>query len=261
MDKLEKLNSRLRAARLGVTVRVRGNRLSLRATLPPKQGSNQDKPYQQEISLGIYAGPAGLKRAEAEAKLLGASIASGIFSWDKYIDPGSSPITIGQWVKKFEEYYWQTHQKTKTSETTWLTEYNRFFKLLPDNESLNKKRLLEAVLRSAPNTRSRKRYCIAAGALARFAELDCDFSEFAGSYSTRKTEPRDIPTDAAIACFYQSLKDKPTWQYAYGLMACYGLRNHEVFLLDFESIKKPPGILTVTAGKTGARRVYPIYPE
>ncbi len=40
-------------------------------------------------------------------------------------------------------------------------------------------------------------------------------------------------------------------------IACYGLRSHEVFRLDLEDFP----VVRVTQGKTGARFVYPLYPE
>jgi len=39
------------------------------------------------------------------------------------------------------------------------------------------------------------------------------------------------------------------------MIACYGLRNHEIFHLDLDSLKTAPGILEVLDGKTGARTV------
>ncbi|MEH2270409.1 MAG: hypothetical protein V7K68_18660 [Nostoc sp.] len=64
---IEVINDRLKNALIGVRVEARGDRLLLRATLPPKPGSNKTKPHQQYLALGIYANPAGLQRAEAEA--------------------------------------------------------------------------------------------------------------------------------------------------------------------------------------------------
>ncbi|MBN3886176.1 MAG: hypothetical protein V7K64_17945 [Nostoc sp.] len=64
---IEVINDRLKAAKIGVKVEARGDRLSLRPTLPPKPESNKTKPYQQYLASGIYANPAGLQRAEAEA--------------------------------------------------------------------------------------------------------------------------------------------------------------------------------------------------
>jgi hypothetical protein len=69
---LDAINARLKAAQVGVSIRQKGNRLYLRATLPPKPGSTKKHPHQQDVSLKIYANPAGLERAEAEARKLGA---------------------------------------------------------------------------------------------------------------------------------------------------------------------------------------------
>lgn len=41
-------------------------------------------------------------------------------------------------------------------------------------------------------------------------------------------------------------------------MATYGLRNHELFHLDFSRM---PVLLVLDSTKTGFRRVYPLYPE
>ena len=67
------INERLKAAKVGVTVRQKGSSVYLRATLPPKAGETTWK--QRDVSLRIYANPAGLERAEAEARKLGALLA------------------------------------------------------------------------------------------------------------------------------------------------------------------------------------------
>ena len=56
---IEAVNDRLKAGKIGVKVEARGDRLLLRATLPPKPGSSKTKPHQQYIALGIYDNPAG----------------------------------------------------------------------------------------------------------------------------------------------------------------------------------------------------------
>ncbi len=69
--RIEQANGRLKAANVGVAIEQSGNRLYLRATLPPKPGATRHEPYQQRISLssqGIRANPIGIKEAEAEAR-------------------------------------------------------------------------------------------------------------------------------------------------------------------------------------------------
>jgi len=77
---------------------------------------------------------------------------------------------------------------------------------------------------------------------------------YKGNYSTSQVEPRDLPEDDRIEQRYLSIPN-PAWQWVYGMIACYGLRNHEIFHLDLDSLKTAPGILEVLDGKTGARTV------
>jgi hypothetical protein len=66
------VNQRLKDAKVRVRLRQRGGMLSLVATLPPKPSN--PRPYQQTIAIGGSASEAGLKRAEEEARRLGAAI-------------------------------------------------------------------------------------------------------------------------------------------------------------------------------------------
>lgn len=69
--------------------------------------------------------------------------------------------------------------------------------------------------------------------------------------------PRDLPTDETIAQWRERIPN-PNWQYAYGLIAVYGLRPHEVFRCNLDRF---PVLQVEDNSKTGARRVYPFYPE
>jgi integrase len=95
-----------------------------------------------------------------------------------------------------------------------------------------------------------------ANAMAKFAALDFDFSVYAGKHSPLKVQPRDLPTDELIQETYYKIPN-PAWQWAYGMIATYGLRPHELFNLELEDLP----ILTVLKGKTGRRRVWACYPE
>ncbi|MCC5670104.1 hypothetical protein LC653_41515 [Nostoc sp. CHAB 5784] len=59
-SKIAEANSKLRAANTRVSIERKGNRLWLRATLPPKPHINKQQPYQQKVSLDINATPAFL---------------------------------------------------------------------------------------------------------------------------------------------------------------------------------------------------------
>jgi hypothetical protein len=50
----------------------------------------------------------------------------------------------------------------------------------------------------------------------------------------------------------------PQWQCAYKLLACFGLRPHELQFIDLSEF---PPVLNITDGKTGSRRIYPVPKE
>jgi len=68
---LEEVNSRLKAGKVGVVVVQREDRLSLRATFPPKPGIDKAKWHQKYLRLGVYANPGGFQTEEVEAKKIG----------------------------------------------------------------------------------------------------------------------------------------------------------------------------------------------
>lgn len=258
---IEQLNARLQAAKLGVKIRQRGNRLSLRATLPPRPGSGKSKPYQQCIPLAVYANPAGFKKAEAEAHRVGTLLAIGKFDWSEFLrtdEPDSTPIKT--WIERLEEQYFSERARTVKTEGTWRKEYYAILAKLPQERSLTAELLVDLICTTKPDTRTRRRACYAASALAGVAGIELDISRLIGNYSPRHPSPRDLPSDQQIAEWRERIPNS-SWQWAYGVMATYGLRNHEIGYIDLDSLKKAPGIISILDGKTGARRVWPCYPE
>jgi integrase len=259
-EKIKQANERLKAAHVGVSILRSGDRLYLQATLPPKPGNERTKPYQQKISLHLYANPAALAQAEKEARKVGALVACREFDWKKYLvatDP--EPEKIRDWVRRFEENYFLRRSDNPKSRTTWRTDYSDVFRQLPQEQVLTPTRLITAIAGTKPDSRTRKRYCIALGALAKFAGLDFDAKPYKGRYSPKHASPRDLPTDDLIA---QTFFNIPAgdWRWAYGMLAVYGLRPHELFYLDFANLGSTDWI-SLLDGKTGPRRIWPIYPE
>ena len=74
------------------------------------------------------------------------------------------------------------------------------------------------------------------------------------SITQKAINPRTIPTDASIEFFIDSI-DTPKWQRAFGLIAVYGLRPHEVFC--FEDRIDEDGWAEVKSKKTGLRMITP----
>lgn len=256
--KLAQANGRLRASKVGIIIEQRLDRLALRGTFPPRSGSKKIKPFQQRLSLGCHATPLGVKEAEAEARKIGALLDCKEFDWTPYLklkEPEAR--TIGYWVEQFESDFFAQGG----SETTWNGEYRKIFKKLPHDRAITPE-LLETTIRGTdPNTRTRKRACMALKLLAEKAGLSFDPSPLAGNYSPRRVQPRDLPSDEAIAIWQSKIKN-PGWKWVYGILAAYGLRPHEAFRLDLTEFTRANPIIQVTeATKTGSRRVWPCFPE
>lgn len=252
--RISQTNGRLRAAKVGVAVEARGQKLLLRATLPPRPGSSKPNPYQQRISTGLPANPAGLKRAEAEARKLGALLATREFSWEPYIRiSNNEPSSCSDWIEKFRDHYFSNGGR----ETTWKGDYWKIFKKLPSETALDEPVLRWAIEQTSPNTKTRRRACMALGALAKFAGVELDTAGLRGNYQPGTIDPRDIPSDEKITTTWGQIKN-PAWRWVYSMMAVYGLRNHEVFHADLAEL---PIVRVGENTKTGSREVWPCYPE
>jgi integrase len=259
-QRIKEANGRLKNNYCGLRIEQIGGRLYIRGTLPPKPFSGKNEDYQQRISAA-NANPDGVKIAEKLAKKISVQIDAKTFDWADYIDSAvdSSP-TIGQWIEDFEKDYFQRRAKNFKSQSTWKVEYLSVFKVLDSNGQLTSDILKTAILATEPDTRTRKRFCLTLGALAKFAGLDFDPTPYAGNYSPKSRQARDLPTDKLIVECYAKIQDAK-WQWVYGILATYGLRNHEVFFLDLAELRSGNKVLTVLQGKTGYRKIWPYHPE
>lgn len=262
-NSLEELNRQLKVAAAGVKIAKVGQKLYLRATLPPKPGGTATGPCSQRIALGVYENPAGLKVAKAQALKLAADLTLGRFSWEEWSTGGRSRSTVADWVAQFERDYFARRARTPQTETTWRKDYRDSFSKLPQDAALTVDILKQTLLlRSQPDTRGRKRLAMAYGAIAKFAGLEGGdrLGELRGRYSPNAVNPRDLPGDDLIMEWYGKLAHNRPWQVLYGLLAVYGLRPHEAFHLDLGKLREEPGICQVLEGKTGHRLVWPYPP-
>jgi integrase len=259
--KVNQANGRLKASKVGAKIEIRGDRLVLRATLPPKPGSDQTKPHQQRLALGCHANGAGLSIAEAKAREISALVDQGRFDWTPYLRSNAQDRnTVGHWAERFEKNYFEKRERNAETETTWRGDYRAVLNKLPPGEPLTAELLRAAVVETQPDTKTRKRYVMVVSALAKFAGLELDLLGLAGKYGSSTSAPRTLPTDAEIVEWWGKIAN-PGWRWVYGIMATYGLRNHEVFHLDLDRLRAGDQVLEVLKGKTGHRLVWPFYPE
>lgn len=273
---LQQVNQRLKAARLGLQVEQRGEKLCLRGVLPPRPGSVRLRSHQQRLSLGLPATTAGLKQAEQTAKVVAAQLIQNTFDWKLYAGPrlqGDS-VSLADQLAAFEEHFFQQRQERQVSlasaRTTWDGAYAPYLRKLQQtvvaNPQLTLVEALYATVRStAANSRSRQTCCTALGALVAFLDLPLPIAlkSFWGSYSPSRTQFRELPSDAAILTAFAHIPN-PAWRFVFGVMATYGLRNHEVFFCDYSHLSEPLATDTVQVlptTKTGSHEVWPFYPE
>ncbi|MGB3137902.1 MAG: site-specific integrase [Nodosilinea sp.] len=270
------LNTRLKAARLGLQVERRGDRLSLRGTLPPRPDSAKPRPHQQRIPLKLPATTAGLKQIEREAKVIAAQLIERRFSWADYLPQAAAPesVPLAEWVIEFKvdivARCGPGAAAAASRKTTWEKAYAPYLKKLLAQAEQRPGQSLEAVIIATlealpPHSRSRQVACTALKAFADFqgVVLSEGIDKLGGQYGSSKAQRRLLPSDEVIVEWCDRIPN-PAWRYVYGVMATYGLRNHEVFFCDYQELRRgdAEGRITVLeTTKTGLHDVWPFYPE
>lgn len=249
----------MKAGNVGVVVCQRGDHLSLRATLPPKPGSDKVIWHQQYLSLGVYANPAGLQRAEAEAKIAGGMLARGEFDWSRYLGEEQKPgLTCGYWIEKYKEEYFATNGDDPTKQQTWKRHYEACLNRLPLDENLTPEVLITTVTSTPANTWTRRTMCQKLEQLAKFTGVKVDLKKYQGEYSSSKQVIRQLPSEEEIMAFREAIPH-PEWQWIFGVIACFGTRPHESLFSEISPTH--PHTCTISNGKTGSRVAYPLPPE
>lgn len=233
----------------------------LRGTLPPKPDSNKLNPHQQRITLGVKDNVDGLKYAEAKAKEIGGLVALSKFDWTPYIrkeeEPQFTAPVVQDWIEKLEKEYFSDKDNNDTTRQTWKHDYlEPFSKLTLDSELAESSLKATLLEKTKANTRTRRRYALAYAKLADIAGIQHGLRGMVGNYSSRSVSPRSLPSDTAIKDAYFSLTGND-YQWIFGVMAAYGIRNHEAFFLDFDDYP----IAYINRGKTNERYAWPLYPE
>jgi len=164
-DRLFEVNQQLES----VTIRVRGRKLSIRGTFPPKPGDG-NKPKSYEISTGCSATPAGLRIAKEKAREIDSLLIRERFDWRPYLKGKAKPAeTVLEWVERYEADHWQKTPHTSTKENSFHKNYRLYFQRMPQDELLTIDLLKHTITKeSKPATRNREFFCMAYGKLAGF---------------------------------------------------------------------------------------------
>jgi integrase len=275
--RIQAVNQRLKTAQLGVQLERRGQKINLRGTLPPRPGSHRVRPHQQRVSLGLPATPDGLKAAEQQAKIIAAQLIQNAFDWNVYLPVTGGgrlhQMNLNEKLEAFRQHFMTQPQRLHnpaSAQATWETAYAPYLRKLEaiaqQSPTLNLSEAIYKTIESTPiNSRSRQICCTALGVLAEFLNvtLTRDLKDYWGHYSPSQTRMRHLPTDERIVEVYHKIPNS-AWRFVYGVMATYGLRNHEVFFCDYSRLSRKQGdrsIEVLDTTKTGGREVWPFYPE
>ena len=275
---IKKINARLKAAQLGLRVERRGDKLALRGTFPPRPGSDRQHPHQQRIPLKLPANKAGLKQAEQEAKVVAGKLIEQTFDWHPYLvqrGPVLGADELTDKIAAFEQHYLSEgladpDKHAASVKATWSKAYAPYLRKLQDmsdrRPALSLPEAIVATVKSTrANSRGRQVCCTAMDAFAGFLNVDLpiDLKTLWGKYGASRTQMRNLPTDDEIVAGFNQIPN-PAWQFVYGVMAVYGLRNHEVFFCDYRALASgdpEAAIEVLDTTKTGAHDVWPFPPQ
>ena len=245
----------------------------------------------QRISLGLPADTAGLELARERLKEVLRQLQQGRFAWSAWgvqqaQPPSPSHSQSPSWLPAanqpaagdllglaaFEAAFFADPRRRRNlagCRTTWSSAYLPYLRRLAavaaERDLPLGLPLLELALESyAASSRSRQQCGTALAALARHFELDLpdNWSERAAGYGLHAAQFRRLPGDPQILLWAEQIPN-PAWRLAYGLMATYGLRNHEVFFCDLSALA-PGGdrvIRVLPTSKTGEHQVWPFQPD
>lgn len=276
-QQIAQANQRLKLAQMGFQIERRGQKLSLRGTLPPRPGSARLRSHQQRISLNLPATPSGLKQAEQQVKIIAAQLIQNTFDWRQYLPVTGggrlSQMDLSEKLAAFKAHFFEQATQNNTvasKKTTWEMAYLPYLRkleaIVQASAQLSLAEAIYATIQTTrANSRSRQVCCTALAALAEFLnlELPIDLKTLWGNYSPSHTQLRNLPTDEQIVQVFHQIPN-PSWQFVYGIMATYGLRNHEVFFSNYTALTEgdpESSIEVLSTTKTGEHQVWPFHPE
>lgn len=265
-SEIARVNQRLQYER--TKLYRKGGKLYLQGTFPPKPGSIKDRPHQQYLALKLSA-KTGIKQAELIARAVSVDLQMNRFNWANWIvmpATKTTPKTIGDWITEFQADFFSGHAKSVTKQDT-MVQIEKYLNRLPMDQPLTADILLATIEQySQPETATRTKYCQNYKRLAKFAGIDLHVDHLNYAYQSQHKALRNLPSKQQIEeCI--SLFDA-RWGWVYGMLATYGLRNHEVFRLinpfqDRQSFNfaDRPSVFVSDTSKTGYHEAFPVYLE
>lgn len=282
LERLRAANERLRAANTKVSIQRVGDSLILQATLPLKPGEiskNGLLNKQTKISLTIAFSVDGIRTAEEEASELGKLLARKQFVWnDKYLGRQAAKAdvrqTAGELMEQFEKKYFE-HRKDDLQGYRSFENHCRLLRRFLDmDRPLDDKLIRETIAKIKGGTSTRVAVVSALSVFANTFDVGYDFAKAKKGY---KPKSRKLPSDAEIEAGFLKFAPRKmhpsyqwdSWRWAYGMIATYGLRPHELWALNLDKFVEPSNTANALwirddfeeGTKTGWRMLLPLHPR
>ncbi len=274
--RLQLLNEGFRTGGLPLRIERRGQRLGLRGRLPRRDGPGFQV---QRLSLGLKADDTGLAAAVQQLQVICGDLASGRFCWNqwggqqqRHLQPVGSTDGLSHALRRFQEGFDADPVRSRNPagrRSTWATAYWPYLRRLAliqeqRQSPLAQELLLQTLESYQLASRSRQQCATVLAALARQEgiPLPGDWSRRSGGYGLHRAGHRQLPTDQQIMTAWHRIPN-PAWRWVLGVMATYGLRNHEVFFSDYSALHGggSPVVRVLATSKTGEHQVWPFLPE
>ena len=278
--RLQILNEGFRTGGLPLRIERRGQRLGLRGRLPRRDGAGFQV---QRLSLGLKADGTGLEVAVQQLHKICGDLAGGRFCWSRWPTKwprlqqphvqrteGADPLNHA--LQRFKEAFDADPVRSRNpagQRSTWTTAYWPYLRRLvlmqaQHDQPLGRALLLRTLASYQLASRSRQQCGTVLAALAcqEGIPLPEDWSRRSGGYGLRRAGHRQLPTDRQIMAAWHRIPN-PAWRWVLGMMATYGLRNHEVFFCDCSALQggDAPVVRVLATSKTGEHQVWPFLPE
>ena len=281
----------------------------LQFTAPLRPGDKHSKSdrttKQYKLGEGYTWSREGLERANENARKIERKLSQKEFTWEWYdweiakkvvrVNDNASKL-IAELQSDYKKHFFATHPYTteiqiRRTNANWQNTCWQYISRFNAQELLSEKEIRRVIETTKSNTYSRQCVVYAISSLLIFLKLFPQYQDLLNSYkSSTKYEKKDryIPTDEEIENAFLAIKPKPKFhkkylhtftkkQWNFGMMATYGLRNHEIWhienlyeAVDFDGELIPAlndpnnttNLIVISQNtKTGRRLAMPVSPD
>jgi integrase len=226
------------------SVNIHKGRLYLLAKVPRRDGAPGLQ--QTRIALRLDDTPVNRRAAAKQLQTLERQLADGTFDWAYWTDESSGCT----WREAIARLYRQKVVLGRTGETTWQVNYMGRLRQIPPGSQCTTESMAAALKRYDRSSCSYKELYYLLRHVARLVAVP--FPEVPLP-TYREAQLVAVPTDDEVLAWVEGAPEPSAWYW--GMMACYGLRPHEIegaVLIDRDYCQ------VQEQSKTGFRTVVPL---